>query len=117
MVSFPYLFLDKKKDNTLQTAAFQPHGGIALYRDILANVLDRSTSMAKLTIFSVQCQEMFENMPKRALPHVAIETPSEDEITSISHSPNEEPASLDFSALDGQVKGTDIFENSRPLSN
>ncbi len=33
-----------KKGNTLQTAAFQPHGGIALYRDILANVLDRSTS-------------------------------------------------------------------------
>ena len=56
-------------------------------------------------------------MPQGQLPHVAIETPSEDEITSISHSPNEEPASLDFSALDGQVKGTDIFENSRPLSN
>ena len=33
-----------KKGNTLQTAASQPHGGIALYRDILANVLDRSTS-------------------------------------------------------------------------
>ena len=29
-----------KKGNTLQTAASQPHGGIALYRDILANVLD-----------------------------------------------------------------------------
>ena len=29
-----------KKGNTLQTAAFKPHGGIALYRDILANVLD-----------------------------------------------------------------------------
>ena len=28
-----------KKGNTLQTAASQPHGGIALYRDILANVL------------------------------------------------------------------------------
>ena len=37
--------IDKiKKGNTLQTAAFQPHGGIALYRDILANVLDRSSS-------------------------------------------------------------------------
>ena len=33
-----------KKGNTLQTAAQKPHGGIALYRDILANVLDRSTS-------------------------------------------------------------------------
>ena len=31
-----------KKGNTLQTAASQPHGGIALYRDILANVLDTS---------------------------------------------------------------------------
>ena len=28
-----------KKGDTLQTAASQPHGGIALYRDILANVL------------------------------------------------------------------------------
>lgn len=28
-----------KKGNTLQTAASQPHGGIALYRDILSNVL------------------------------------------------------------------------------
>lgn len=37
--------IDKiKKGNPLQTAAFQPHGGIALYRDILANVLDRSSS-------------------------------------------------------------------------
>ena len=28
-----------EKGNTLQTAAFQPHGGITLYKDILANVL------------------------------------------------------------------------------
>lgn len=35
--------------------------------------------MAKVTIFSVQCQEMFENMPQGQLPHVAIERPSEDE--------------------------------------
>ena len=35
------VFVEDKmeKGNTLQTAAFQPHGGIALYRDILANVL------------------------------------------------------------------------------
>jgi hypothetical protein len=33
-----------KKGNTLQTAASKPHGGIALYRDILANVLDISAS-------------------------------------------------------------------------
>lgn len=29
-----------KKSDTLQTAASKPHGGIALYRDILANVLE-----------------------------------------------------------------------------
>ena len=29
-----------EKGNTLQTAASQPHGGIALYKDILANILD-----------------------------------------------------------------------------
>ncbi len=29
-----------KKGDTLQTAASQPHGGISLYRDILANVLE-----------------------------------------------------------------------------
>ena len=35
-----------KKGDTLQTAAFQPHGGISLYRDILANVLsvDKDTT-------------------------------------------------------------------------
>lgn len=38
-----------KKGNTLQTAAQKPHGGIALYRDILANVLDRITSVDKVT--------------------------------------------------------------------
>lgn len=52
------------------------------------------------------------NMPQKALPTVAIESPSEDEITSISHSPNGEPARLDFSALDGQDKGR---ENSETL--
>ena len=47
-----------KKGDTLQTAASQPHGGIALYRDILANVLDASTSSAsKDTPQSVSVQE------------------------------------------------------------
>ena len=32
-----------KKGDTLQTAAFQPHGGISLYRDILANILDSNS--------------------------------------------------------------------------
>ena len=41
------VFLGDKitKGNTLQTAASQPHGGISLYRDILANVLyDKDTT-------------------------------------------------------------------------
>lgn len=33
-----------KKGDTLQTAAFQPHGGIALYINILTNVLETPTS-------------------------------------------------------------------------
>lgn len=32
-----------KKGDTLQTAAFQPHGGIALYKDILSNVLEETS--------------------------------------------------------------------------
>ena len=53
--------------------------------------------------------------PHKALPSVAIESPSEDEITSISHSSNEESASSDFSALDGHDKGTD-YSNTAQLS-
>ena len=34
------VFSKIEKGNTLQTAASQPHGGIALYKDIFANVLD-----------------------------------------------------------------------------
>mgnify|MGYP006987710768 CR=1 FL=1 len=56
------------------------------------------------------------NMPQRGLPNVAIESPSEDEITSISHSPNREPASLDFSALDGHGKGTDYSNTAQHSS-
>lgn len=51
--------------------------------------------------------------PHKALPSVAIERPSEDEITSISHSPNREPASSDFSALDGHGKGTDFSDTTQ----
>lgn len=38
-----------KKGNTLQTAASKPHGGIALYRDILANVLDSGSKDSELS--------------------------------------------------------------------
>lgn len=47
-----------KKGDTLQTAASQPHGGIALYKDILANVLDiEPTSTAESTTQSSNVQE------------------------------------------------------------
>ncbi len=37
-----------KKGDTLQTAASKPHGGISLYRDILANVLIKDVPNAKV---------------------------------------------------------------------
>lgn len=46
-----------EKGNTLQTAASQPHGGIALYKDILANVLDA----AKVVENSETSQGLAEN--------------------------------------------------------
>ena len=49
-----------KKGDTLQTAASQPHGGISLYRDILANVLyDKDTSS------SSQSQEINEEINRQ----------------------------------------------------
>lgn len=49
-----------KKGNTLQTAASKPHGGIALYRDILANVLE-TVSENKDTYKIQEIQETSEN--------------------------------------------------------
>ena len=47
-----------KKGDTLQTAASQLHGGIALYKDILANVLDlEPTSASEDTTQSANSQE------------------------------------------------------------
>ena len=51
-----------KKGNTLQTAASQPHGGVALYRDILANVLDFSDGKVTNNSANVQENEQ-ENAP------------------------------------------------------
>ena len=44
------VFLEEgiKKGNTFQTAASQPHGGISLYRDILANVLKETSAKTEL---------------------------------------------------------------------
>ena len=36
----PFVADKINEGNTLQTAASKPHGGISLYRDILANVLE-----------------------------------------------------------------------------
>ncbi|MBO7281106.1 MAG: hypothetical protein J6V00_08090, partial [Bacteroidaceae bacterium] len=57
------VFLGDKitKGNTLQTAASQPHGGISLYRDILANVL----SIGKANQSSSQSQEINEEINKQ----------------------------------------------------
>ena len=52
-----------KKGNTLQTAASQPHGGVALYRDILANVLDFSDGKVTNNSANVQENEQ-ENAPE-----------------------------------------------------
>ena len=46
-----------EKGNTLQTAASQPHGGIALYKDILANVLDAAKVVEEFENPNVQGQE------------------------------------------------------------
>ena len=44
-VSRWYRTADRNEGNTLQTAALQPHGGIALYKDTVMNTL----SSAKIT--------------------------------------------------------------------
>ncbi|MDE6468883.1 MAG: hypothetical protein K2L28_08330 [Muribaculaceae bacterium] len=56
------VFVEDKisKGDTLQTAASQPHGGIALYRDILANVLDD---------FSVSGGKVNENVSENTTVH------------------------------------------------
>lgn len=51
-----------KKGNTLQTAASKPHGGIALYRDILANVLQELSSEGKDTDNSEKANNQQENI-------------------------------------------------------
>lgn len=56
-----------KKGNTLQTAASQPHGGIALYRDILANVLDRSTSSESKVTNNTDTKQENEEKSAKAL--------------------------------------------------
>jgi hypothetical protein len=65
-----------KKGNTLQTAAFQPHGGIALYRDILANVLNGSE------------QSALRNQPNAGQVEGEQEPSSEGKDTNISETSN-----------------------------
>jgi len=46
----------RNEGNTLQTAASQPHGGIAPYKDTLMNTL----SSAKITFSSEICKRNWE---------------------------------------------------------
>ena len=52
-----------KRGDTLQTAASKPHGGISLYRDILANVLD-SASKGMKEILDAQGNAVENSMPE-----------------------------------------------------
>ena len=71
-----------KKGNTLQTAASQPHGGISLYRDILANVLlsdgeesENSATVQEKTVKVAENQE--PNAVQAALAAAEQETNTE----------------------------------------
>ena len=91
--------IDKiKKGNTLQTAAFQPHGGIALYRDILANVLDRSSSSESGTSSighaenfapAISLQSRGDAISSEKDEHIDNSPISADKVTESSPSPQE----------------------------
>ena len=51
-----------KKGDTLQTAASKPHGGISLYRDILANVLSVDKHTKSVPENQAEGQEVAENV-------------------------------------------------------
>ncbi|MBQ2797513.1 MAG: hypothetical protein IJF01_07270 [Tidjanibacter sp.] len=55
-----FLAENVKKGDTLQTAASQPHGGISLYRDILANVLSESKDTTSEPENQISEQEVVE---------------------------------------------------------
>lgn len=103
-----------KKGNTLQTAASQPHGGISLYRDILANVLLSDGKDKRVP---------YKNKPS------ILERWSVDGSTTISPAEVQQPAdtenisALDQSISDGkesenpstnQAKGEKVAENQSP---
>ncbi|MDY2622932.1 MAG: LPD1 domain-containing protein [Alloprevotella sp.] len=85
-----------KKGNTLQTAASQPHGGISLYRDILANVLLSDGKDKRVP---------YKNKPS------ILERWSVDGSTTISPAEVQQPADTEnISALDQSIsngKGSD----------
>lgn len=56
------VFVEDKitKGNTLQTAASKPHGGISLYRDILANVLSASKDTQSVSAEQTDKKEISE---------------------------------------------------------
>ena len=51
-----------KKGDTLQTAASKPHGGISLYRDILANVLSTDKDTTSIPENQTENQEVAESV-------------------------------------------------------
>lgn len=78
-----------KKGDTLQTAASQPHGGIALYRDILANVLEISSSEGGTSSIS---------HADEAAPAISLE--SRDDVVS-----SEKPVSTSSSDIETEPEG------------
>lgn len=62
-----------KKGDTLQTAASKPHGGIALYKDILANVLgETSEPTNSRTYVDSNLNGMSDNTATQHSSHVSI---------------------------------------------
>ena len=51
-----------KKGDTLQTAASKPHGGISLYRDILANVLSTDKDTTSIPENQTENQDVAESV-------------------------------------------------------
>ena len=75
-----------KKGDTLQTAASKPHGGISLYRDILANVLETvkntSVSDTKHTTNLPNTKESEEKIDDSTLTEQETPVQAEEQVQS-----------------------------------
>ena len=63
----------QKEDNTLQTAAHKPHGGIALYKSILANVLNAANVANNSENSQKTVDKNVEKASKRGTPNLNLE--------------------------------------------